>query len=293
MIDYPNTTPVPNEVMNSWLSKLKGSELKILLVVTRKTLGWVLDNNTGMRKEEDWITYSQMRTITGLSHAAVCSAVNSLIEHVLIETRDEGGNVLPTSKERMAVGKARGKIFYRLNFETLKSSSYRSKKDTSTGIESRPDWYKNNTSSGIESKPVGDKKYTSTGIESKPYKRKIDKRNPYKKGDSSQDMPFELYKYYIKMFKKNPKTYRPLPGRLAKVKTRLGTWTPRQIAIAIRNASQDDFYSGKNDRGWVADLSYICRNDENVEKLIGLSPKSADVSKKVLDEQYPISEPAK
>lgn len=293
MIDYPNTTPVPNEVMNSWLSKLKGSELKVLMVVVRKTLGWVLNDDTGMRKEEDWITYSQMKAMTGLSHAAVCSSVNSLIGHALIETRDKDGNVLPTSKERMAVGKAHGKIFYRLNFETLKGSGYRSKNKTSTGIESRPDWYKKDTSSGIENIPAGYKNNTSTGIKSKPYKRKIDKRNSYKKEDSSRDIPFELYKYYVKMFKKNPKTYRPLPGRLAKVKTRLGTWTPRQIAIAIRNASQDDFYSGKNDRGWVADLSYICRNDENVEKLIGLRPKSAAVSKKVLDEQYPISEPSK
>jgi integrase len=48
----PNTTPVPNEIINGWMQKLKGSELKVLLLVVRKTLGWIADPQTGMRESE-------------------------------------------------------------------------------------------------------------------------------------------------------------------------------------------------------------------------------------------------
>jgi len=101
----------------------------------------------------------------------------------------------------------------------------------------------------------------------------IDNTNNIKNKQKGKNIPLDLYKYYVKRFNKNPKRYRPLPERMNKIKIRLRSWTPKEIATAIRNASLDDFYSGKNERGWTADISYICRNDDILERLLNLKPR--------------------
>lgn len=51
----PNTTQVPNVILDEWMPKLKDIELRVLLVVVRQTLGWLENAETGTRKEKDWI----------------------------------------------------------------------------------------------------------------------------------------------------------------------------------------------------------------------------------------------
>ena len=43
----PNTTQVPNFVLDELLPTLSDVELRIVLIVTRQTLGWVEDKETG------------------------------------------------------------------------------------------------------------------------------------------------------------------------------------------------------------------------------------------------------
>lgn len=64
------------------------------------------------------------------------------------------------------------------------------------------------------------------------------------------------------------------PGRQAKIKRRLKDCGKEQLELAIRNASQDYFYRGDNDRGWQADIDYICRSAEIVERLANMTPRS-------------------
>lgn len=64
------------------------------------------------------------------------------------------------------------------------------------------------------------------------------------------------------------------PGRTAKIKRRLEDCGKDQLELAIRNASQDYFYRGDNDRGWQADIDYICRSAEIVERLANMTPRS-------------------
>ena len=52
----PNTTQVPNFVLDELLPTLSDVELRIVLIVTRQTLGWVEDKETGRRKDRDWIS---------------------------------------------------------------------------------------------------------------------------------------------------------------------------------------------------------------------------------------------
>ena len=105
----PNTTPTPNELFNGEMPKMSDTDLRIVLVVTRATLGWEIDNETGMRKQEDWISYYQLKKKTGRGYTSIAKSIDRCISMGWIETRDEKGNLLDTKNKR--IGK---KIFYRL-----------------------------------------------------------------------------------------------------------------------------------------------------------------------------------
>lgn len=63
-------------------------------------------------------------------------------------------------------------------------------------------------------------------------------------------------------------------GRVMKIKRRLKDCGKEQLELAIQNASQDYFYRGDNDRGWQADIDYICRSAEIVERLANMTPRT-------------------
>jgi hypothetical protein len=133
--ELPNTTPVPNEIINGWMQRLKGSELKVLLLVVRKTLGWIVDPNTGMRKEEDWLSYKQLNHYTGLHSEALSSAIDALVKYELIQVRNEKGEELDSKEKRRAFGRRRLSLFYRLNLNTLKQTSHYFNNSTTSKIE--------------------------------------------------------------------------------------------------------------------------------------------------------------
>jgi len=109
----PNTTQVPNVILDQWLPRLKDVELRVLLIIIRQTLGWIEDYETGRRKEKDWISHYQLREKTGRKDRAISAAVKVLVEsHRIIEALDERGNLLDTAQKRQMVG---NKIFYRIN----------------------------------------------------------------------------------------------------------------------------------------------------------------------------------
>ena len=111
----PNSTQVPNVVLDEWMPRLSDPEFRILLVVVRQTLGWIEDVETKRRKEKDWISHSQLAMKTGKSSASITRGIKALIEdHHLIEALDEKGKQLDTAEKRLKMG-AGGRIFYRLN----------------------------------------------------------------------------------------------------------------------------------------------------------------------------------
>lgn len=103
------TTPTPNIIFDTFLPLLSKSELKVLLVITRQTNGWV-DRRTGLRKQLDWIAHSQFRQKTGLSHKSVSVALQGLIERGLIIATAFDGTSISNPGERQ--GKKR--IYYGL-----------------------------------------------------------------------------------------------------------------------------------------------------------------------------------
>lgn len=102
------TTPVPNGLFDEHLPRLKSTELKLLLIIIRQTLGW-RDQRTGKRKQKDWISGSQLREKTGCSRRALTDATAELIKKKLIQVTGEVGIQLRTAEER----KGKLRMFYK------------------------------------------------------------------------------------------------------------------------------------------------------------------------------------
>src|SRR5580704_18496996 len=96
---YNQTTHVPNVVFDKYLQDLTGSEIKILLIVIRQTIGWV-HKATGKRKKRDRISISQFMKKTGLSKRIIAKAIQSLVEKQLVEASDFKGNTLQYPQAR-------------------------------------------------------------------------------------------------------------------------------------------------------------------------------------------------
>ncbi|MBN1429062.1 MAG: replication protein, partial [Anaerolineae bacterium] len=94
----PTTTPTPDELFDIWLPQLSGSELKVLLYIVRRTMGF--------KKDADTISISQIcsgirtrdgRVLdqgTGLSRNTVIQAIKGLTEKGLVRVergQDERG----------------------------------------------------------------------------------------------------------------------------------------------------------------------------------------------------------
>jgi len=56
---FPNSTQLPNVVVDELMSNMTGNQLKVYLVIIRKTVGW--------HKEDDAISISQICKLTGLA----------------------------------------------------------------------------------------------------------------------------------------------------------------------------------------------------------------------------------
>ena len=109
MIPY-RSTPVPNIVFDHYMRILKPTELTLLLVVIRQTIGWY-DPQSQRRKSRDWLSGSQLRLKTGYSRKSLSQALEQLVKHQLIRVYDSGGKELPTAIER----KGKVRLYYALH----------------------------------------------------------------------------------------------------------------------------------------------------------------------------------
>lgn len=105
----PNTTPTPNWLYNGEMKKMSDTELRVVLIITRATLGWVENKQTGQRKQEDWISQRLFMERSGKSNRSISTAIESCLKNKWIETYDSYGNKLDTPEMRS--GK---KVIYQL-----------------------------------------------------------------------------------------------------------------------------------------------------------------------------------
>ncbi len=100
------TTPLPNEIIDVHLPYLNQSQMKVLFVVIRQTLGWI--DKSKKRKVKDWISLSFFSKRTNLTFKSISLAIQELINKELIVALDYSENELRTAKDRR--GKKR--IYY-------------------------------------------------------------------------------------------------------------------------------------------------------------------------------------
>lgn len=81
-------------------------------------------------------------------------------------------------------------------------------------------------------------------------------------------LPF--YDLYISLNNKNPNTYKLTNPRITKLRLRLADAGEEMLRQAINNAARSEFHSGKNSTGWKADLDWIIKSYEQVEKMASL-----------------------
>ena len=97
-----------------------------------------------------------------------------------------------------------------------------------------------------------------------------------------------VYQHYLDRFGTTANRYKLTDKRKAKLKSRLQDCGADMLIEAIDHARADYFYNGDNDRGWKADLDFIVRSYENVERLANLTPRQRKLSwqeKKEQEEQ--------
>ncbi len=99
-MEKPHTTPVPNVIFDIYMKELNSTELKVLFVVIRQTLGWADRRGIYGRKECDWISGSQLREKTGCSERAITAAIETLTRRELIRVQDDRGHHLSNSRQR-------------------------------------------------------------------------------------------------------------------------------------------------------------------------------------------------
>ena len=117
-ISAPNYTQTPNDLFDYWLPHLGEGELKVLLVIMRKTFGW--------HKTHDDISISQLSKYTGMLEETVIKATKSLqskgvitrevtgpngkqkTKYSLVVSEDNSNNSYPSVEPRTPLGLDRG-----------------------------------------------------------------------------------------------------------------------------------------------------------------------------------------
>ncbi len=107
---YKASTQLPNRLVDHHLKSLSESELKVLLVILRRTLGMVDRDNSTQRKDRAWISQKLFMVITGLSNRAVSSAIDALVQKGLVTVTDVEGTLLASAVSR----KAASRLYYAL-----------------------------------------------------------------------------------------------------------------------------------------------------------------------------------
>lgn len=103
----------------------------------------------------------------------------------------------------------------------------------------------------------------------------IKENNKRKEKRSKNDSALiqKIYDIFLQKFNKSPNMFKLTPMRRAKIQARLTDAGEEMLTKAIENTANSSFHMGENDRGWKADLDFIVRSYEQVEKLANMTPR--------------------
>lgn len=121
----PNTTQIPNVILDEWMAELTPAEFKVIMLIARQTYGW--------HKDTDRISYTQLIDKTGYGADTITVAVKALRASGKIIVTDSEGIQLHTVEE------CRGKsLYYRLNLEG--TTTTRKSRVVSPNYSENPSW---------------------------------------------------------------------------------------------------------------------------------------------------------
>lgn len=101
--------------------------------------------------------------------------------------------------------------------------------------------------------------------------KEIKRKEKSSKNDSA--LIQKIYDIFLQKFNKSPNMFKLTPMRRAKIQARLTDAGEEMLTKAIENTANSSFHMGENDRGWKADLDFIVRSYEQVEKLANMTPR--------------------
>ena len=140
--EVQGTTPVPNFLLDKVMPRLRDTELRLLLVVIRKTSGWLQPDGT--RKKADWMSHFQLKRKTGRSSTAISKAIDVLVRSKLIVVRDLFGIPLMSAYARR---QSHSRLRFSLNPEIGSIRIYRkgshARKQILKGVNNKRNLYKN------------------------------------------------------------------------------------------------------------------------------------------------------
>lgn len=99
-MNYRNTTQTPNTLFDHHLPYLSGSELKVIMIILRRTHGQFDPSQPSCRLHRAWVSQKLFSKLTGLSGRAVSTAIASLMRKKLIEVKDEAGKSRASRESR-------------------------------------------------------------------------------------------------------------------------------------------------------------------------------------------------
>ncbi len=100
---------MPRRILDDHMPDLNDSQLRVVLAVTRQTLGWRTAD--GSRKRREWISHRWLQKMTGRSGSSVSAATDDLVRQGLILVTDGNGRILATKEARRA---HRGRLYFEL-----------------------------------------------------------------------------------------------------------------------------------------------------------------------------------
>lgn len=173
----PNTTQVPNVILDRLIQQMTGTELRIMMIITRKTMGWFMDPVTGMRKRDDSLSHVQLMQLSNRGDRSISYAITHCNSMGWLEIRNKRGKILRTSKER--IGQI---LFYRLGPEIL--STQESYPPVDNFIQPRNQLRGSNGLSVNTPQPIA-------GLGSKPYidTRDVNVERNESDSDNANDVP--------------------------------------------------------------------------------------------------------
>lgn len=230
-----NYTKIPNAFFDKLMKGFTPSELKVLLIIYRKTIGF--------QKEWDKISLSQFEEVTGGGRGNINKALKGLEEKGFIQVDRSGYS-----------------NSYKVNADSSETEPVPNQNQGSS--ETKPKQFRNGTGNGSETEHTKEKKETLKENIQKKYTPRCSGR-----WDESQPIDYSGFvDRFNEIYSLNGKSaLRVTDKKRGQIRGRLKVWTAQEIINAWKNRTQDEWLNSEGKK-YLSDWEAAMRNDEKIER---------------------------